>query len=303
MRWVQGKGPALHKPTLRWREPLRSARGPGPRKPPPRSVDRALRPAYAETSQTAFLLPSLAGIGRAQAETQLVPTASAGVSALDGCLTSESRHGDTRGVCRCDRGRRGRACVAHKANGAGIAADPTLTDAWASFRRCSFRQAGFPSAPRHAWRPMSITVRGQSSKSYPGGAVILRRAHGDTFRVWLRHRRSRRHPALAFTRFYASTQPGLCSGAPLVSAKPRLFALCGSRPQTVAFRLPFQLPKSRTKLAVFHVASTSLLSQAIRLASGQDLRHDVSRQARGQLSTRFPVHKTLSFQCLAAPFR
>ena len=137
----------------------------------------------------------------------------------------------------------------------------------------------------------------------PRGAVILRRAHGATFRVWLRHRCSRRHPAPAFTRFYASTQPGLCSGAPLVSAKPRLFALCGSRPQTVAFRLPFQLPKSRTKLAVFHVASTSLLSQAIRLASGQDLRHDVSRQARGQLSTRFPVHKTLSFQCLAAPSR
>lgn len=76
--------------------------------------------------------------------------------------------------------------------------------------------------------------------------------------------------------------------------------LSGSRSRTVVFRLPFQRPQSRTKLAVFHVSSTSRLPQAIRLASGQDLRHDVSRQTRGQLSTRSLDHKTLSFQCLAA---
>ena len=60
-------------------------------------------------------------------------------------------------------------------------------------------------------------------QSVPEGP-FLRRVPRDTFRVWLRHRRSRRHPAHAFTSFYASTQPGPCSGAPLVSAKPRLFA-------------------------------------------------------------------------------
>ena len=46
---------------------------------------------------------------------------------------------------------------------------------------------------------------------------------------------------------------------------------------------------------------TSPLSQAIRLASGLDLRHDVSRQARGQLPTRPSVHKPSLFQSLAAP--
>ena len=57
-------------------------------------------------------------------------------------------------------------------------------------------------------------------QTVPEGS-ILRRVREDTFRVWLRHRRSRRHPACAFTSFYASTQSEPCSGGPLASAKPR----------------------------------------------------------------------------------
>jgi hypothetical protein len=45
---------------------------------------------------------------------------------------------------------------------------------------------------------------------------------------------------------------------------------------------------------------TSHFSQAIHLASGVNLLHDVSRQARGQLSTRSLVNKTSLFQGLAA---
>jgi len=68
-----------------------------------------------------------------------------------------------------------------------------------------------------------MTVRGQSSKPCPK-ARSFGVSMGTRCRVWLRHRRSHRHPAAAFTSVDASTWPKPCSGAPLVSAKPRLFA-------------------------------------------------------------------------------
>ena len=194
-----------------------------------------------------------------------------------------------------------RAFRAPKANGAGIAADPTLTDAWASF-------PWFPSGKPvfHLFQdtlgirclsPFAvdppIRARGPVPSACPEGHLP----------------RLASSPALApasgtrFHKFLRLHSAGALLGRSACFREAETVRLSGSRSRTVVIQLPFQRPQSRTKLAVFHVASTSRLSQAIRLASGQDLRHDVSRQTRGQLSTRSLDHKTLSFQCLAARLR
>lgn len=139
-------------------------------------------------------------------------------------------------------------------------------------------------------------------QSSPEGPVLWRALKGS-FRVWLRHRRSRRHPAAAFTRFCASTQPRLHSGTPLVSAKPRLFAYPDLDLKQPLSGFPSNALNQEPSSQSFTLSVLSHFSQTIRLASGRNLRQDVFRKARGQLSTRFPVHKTLAFQCLAAPFR
>lgn len=53
------------------------------------------------------------------------------------------------------------------ANGAGIAADPTLTDAWASCLERSTGKPAFHRVQRHTWRPMSHAVRGPASIPRP----------------------------------------------------------------------------------------------------------------------------------------
>ena len=120
------------------------------------------------------------------------------------------------------------------------------------------------------------------------------------FRGWLRHRRSRRHPASLPTAFRACLRPKPPTDVPRVFRETETVRPYGSRFQTVAFGLTLRRPQSRSKLAVFHADMTSLFPQTIHLAPGQDLRHDVSRKARGQLPTRTSIHKTSLFQCLAA---
>lgn len=85
---------------------------------------------------------------------------------------------------RCDSGFRLAAGFAagtsHKANGAGIAADPTLTDAWASF------PAGHATSrlPLHSGTHLASDV-------WPIATCLATGAFG------FRHRRSHRHPAFA----------------------------------------------------------------------------------------------------------
>ena len=108
-------------------------------------------------------------------------------------------------------------------------------------------------------------------------------------------------------RFTPPLSRGFARALRSLSSEAETVRLSGSRSQTVAFGLTLLLPQSRSKLAVLHVDDFTLLSNDPSRPSvdtGLDLRlnlrHDVSRQARGQLPTRSLVHKTLLFQGLAA---
>jgi len=76
--------------------------------------------------------------------------------------------------CRRDASQILRLSIARKANGAGIAADPTLTGAWALYLAVRSANLSF-RVPERTWRPMSH----------------LHRSGG------FRHRRSHRHPTSA----------------------------------------------------------------------------------------------------------
>ena len=164
--------------------------------------------------------------------------------------------------------------------------------------RFSTRQAELRFSSRHAWHPMSHAFRGQSSKSRPG-ARFFGMPKGQIPRL-------ASSPALApasgirFHKLRRLHSAGALLGRSACFREAETVRSCGSRSQTVAFRLPFVRPQSRTKLAVYHVDMTSLFSRAIRLAPGLNLRHDVSRKARGQLPTRSLVQKSSLFQGLAA---
>ena len=55
---------------------------------------------------------------------------------------------------QCPAGRRHRS-MGHNANGAGIAADPTLTSAWIPLAHDTSGEPSASLAPGHTWRPMS----------------------------------------------------------------------------------------------------------------------------------------------------
>jgi len=58
-------------------------------------------------------------------------------------------------MCKCAVSKQS----ARKANGAGIAADPTLTSAWELCFMASVRRTGLPLSAEHTWRPMVHTFR------------------------------------------------------------------------------------------------------------------------------------------------
>ena len=187
---------------------------------------------------------------------------------------------------KAGRGKAGRG----KANGAGIAADPTLTSAW-SLLFLAGLSAGRPSRliRQRTWRPMSGPLAAR-----PEGLACRR----------LPHRRSRRHPAWwSFRRPRAGRmvrreRPAGFSAGP----RPRS-RMAGKGGRSSGSEVPF-LQTLPAGLATFTSTQLSRSPRASRLAFDRGLLHAVSQTARGQTPTRSSVWKTSGIQCLAAlPFR
>lgn len=161
---------------------------------------------------------------------------------------------------------RGRHAAMPNANGAGIAADPTLTSAWTPLARDASGEPSASFAPGYAWRPMSSLL-------LPCLAAGLARDLS---------------PALAPASGFRC-----CPAAPFRSPKSPMFAALHSR-------LAETLYLSRSGLAagcglasspitrsgqVYGLSGSFSVAPASssRLAFGQGLLHALSRQARGQL--------------------
>lgn len=150
------------------------------------------------------------------------------------------------------------------ANGAGIAADPTLTDAWASFRAMLAAEPRAIAVQERTWRPMSGPARAILRSSQQGFVTGARTG----IRCSLLPCHCFRSRGFDRNRHAQSLDRGR---VPL----PFRF--------TAAPACAFAAPRSGQVLGPSGVTA-SRPSSTSRLAFGRSLLHAVSRRARGQMS-------------------
>ncbi len=166
---------------------------------------------------------------------------------------------------------------APKANGAGIAADPTLTSAW-SLRLCwSLGEPSVLLSSQRAWRSALFRVQLRSSGLPLAGPSFVT---PPCFAV--RHRRSHRHPTLLRDCLLRVQAEALSRfQQPLVRAETNdTLAVSGSNivcPHPKVLSYNYRQPVSRPYDDV-----ASLLPQTSRFASSRNLHHTGSQTESGQ---------------------